>query len=229
MQDIDWKNTRLLIFDVDGTLYDQQRLRRRMAMALAAHYLPRPWKLSDLSVLSAFRKEREKNRDLAVDNLEQAQYEWCSLKTGVPADRVRKLVSSWMFDFPLRYLQECVFPGLQELFTGSVELGIPVAVLSDYPAEEKLRVMGLKADFVVSATQPEVNCLKPAPGGLTYIAGHYGLNPQQCIYIGDRLDTDGEAAERAGMNFLLAEREQIYKTDLFTQILNRLDRASGEK
>ena len=229
MQDIDWGNIRLLIFDVDGTLYDQQRLRRRMALALVFHYIVRPRKLPELYILRTFRKERERNRDMKVDNLEEAQYEWCRIKTGASRDRIMALVSFWMHEFPLKYLPGCVFPGVQELFSGAGKLQVPVAVLSDYPSDQKLQSMGLKADLVVSATQPEVNSLKPDPKGLLYIADNFNLRTQDCLYIEDRPDLDLEAARSAGMNFLLADRKQIRETDFFTQILNRLDRQGKNK
>ncbi len=224
MQDIDWRNIRLLIFDVDGTLYDQQRLRRRMFLDLAGHFLPRPGKWNELSILRTFRKEREKNREIKVDDLDKAQYEWCRLKTDVNTEKIRATVSFWMHEYPLKYLPDLVFPGIPELFSGTRKLRIPVAVFSDYPAEKKLQSMGLAADLVITATQPEVNRLKPDPKGLLYIADHFQVAAQECLYIGDRKETDMEAATRARMNCIIADRKQIYAAALYTQILSQLAR-----
>ena len=93
MHNIDWGNIKLLIFDVDGTLYDQQGLRRRMFLSLFRHYLIRPHKLPELSILKACRTEREKNKDKHVNDLESAQYEWCSNKTGESTELIKAIVS----------------------------------------------------------------------------------------------------------------------------------------
>ncbi len=222
MYEIDWGNIKLVIFDVDGTLYDQHKLRWRMFFALIRHFLLRPHKLKELFILKTFRKEREKKKDRQFDNLELAQYEWCHLKTGVDTGRIRAIISYWMQEYPLRYLPEFVYPGIHELFSGLKQLQIPVAILSDYPAEEKLKSMGLNADFVVSATHPEINSLKPDPKGLLFIAEQFNVNTQDCLYIGDRHDTDQEAARRAGMNCILADRKDIYQAGFYNQILTQL-------
>ena len=222
MNNINWGNIKLLIFDVDGTLYDQQKLRRRMFLSLFLHYLPRPHKLEELRILKSFRKEREKNRGRQAGNLEHDQYEWCRIQTGADTTQIRTTVTYWMHEYPLRFLAAYVFPGIPELFNGSRQLQLPVAVLSDYPAEEKLRSMGLTADLVVSSTHPGINSLKPDPQGLLYIARHFKLKTQQCLYIGDRYDTDHEAARRADMNCVIADRGKIYHSDFYNQILNQL-------
>ncbi len=220
MQDIDWGNIRLLILDVDGTLYDQQKLRRRMFLDLLLHCLPRPARWTEIAILRSFRREVERNRETRVKDLDRAQYEWCSLKTGLPAEKIRSTVRYWMHERPLRYMGDCIFPGIKELFDGKP--GVFLAVFSDYPAEEKLQSMGLKADLVITATHPQVNRLKPDPGGLLFIAGHFRLPAEACLYIGDRTETDMEAARRARIKFILADRKNIYKSGFYHQILNRL-------
>ena len=195
-----------------------------MFLDLAGHFLLRPGKWNELTILRTFRKEREKNRDSKVADLDQAQYEWCRLKTGVNTDKIQEIVAYWMHEYPLKYLPDLVFPGISELFSGLRKLRIPVAVFSDYPAEKKLQSMGLTADLVATAIQPEVNRLKPDPKGLLYIANHFMVAAQDCLYIGDRFETDMEAATRARMNCIIADRKQIYAAGLYTQILSQLAR-----
>jgi FMN phosphatase YigB (HAD superfamily) len=81
--------------------------------------------------------------------------------------------------------------------------GIAVAVLSDYPAEDKLRCLDLAIDCVVSATDPEVERLKPHPRGLQRILELTGVAAERAVLIGDRDDRDGECARRAGVSYLL--------------------------
>ena len=42
MLNLDWRRAELVVFDVDGTLYDQSCLRRRMIRQLLLHCLRRP-------------------------------------------------------------------------------------------------------------------------------------------------------------------------------------------
>lgn len=48
-------------------------------------------------------------------------------------------------------------------------------------------------------------CRKPAPGMLLRLLEHYGVSPEEALFVGD-LDSDAEAARRAGVAFMRAER-----------------------
>ena len=73
-------------------------------------------------------------------------------------------------------------------------------VVSDYPARIKLRAMGLSFDLVVDCRA--LGALKPLPDGLHVAAALTGASPSQTLFIGDRWDTDGEAAAAFGARFL---------------------------
>jgi HAD superfamily hydrolase (TIGR01549 family) len=79
--------------------------------------------------------------------------------------------------------------------------GIRLAVLSDYPAEEKLRSMGLRQYFemVACAQDDGVRAFKPDPSGLKHILDRLGVPASRAAYIGDRPEVDGELARRAGV------------------------------
>ena len=70
------ETTEALIFDLDGTLYDQGKLRRRMFLDLVVGLARNPLFIKDIKVLYAFRKNRERlseNRD-NVRSVEKRQY-----------------------------------------------------------------------------------------------------------------------------------------------------------
>jgi phosphoglycolate phosphatase/putative hydrolase of the HAD superfamily len=192
-----------VIFDVDGTLYDQRSLRRRMLVELAAYHVARPWRISDLRLIALFRRERERRAGEHPASLETAQYEWAAAAAGTRPERVRAVIERWMDRAPLRHLAPCRHTGVAELFQRLAGRGTRIAVFSDYPAREKLAALELQVDCVVSALDPEVNRLKPDPTGLLVAARRLQVPVERCLMVGDRDDRDGEAARAAGMPFLL--------------------------
>lgn len=214
---IDWDKVELVIFDVDGTLYDQSRLRKKMGRMLISHYLFRPWNAYDLQIIRVFRKERELMNFNPVKDIENAQYEICAKKIKAPAENVKKVIERWMYKAPLEHLQECSFPGVKNFFESLKKQDIKIAIYSDYPAVDKLQAMGLEADLVVSSTDKAVDSLKPATNGLTYIMKHFNLAPDKCLFIGDRDELDGECARKAGMQYYILSDEDK-KTDFYSTL-----------
>ncbi|MCK9374516.1 MAG: HAD family phosphatase [Syntrophobacterales bacterium] len=198
-----------VIFDVDGTLYDQRRLRLWMLREMFRCVLSQPARLAELRILWLFRTMREKHAAEAAADLESRQYAWAAQAAGVSPEKVRDVVKYWMFERPLAYLRSCRYPGAQALFSQFQEQGIPIGVFSDYPALDKLRTLELTAQVVVSATCPEVSRLKPDPAGLLVAAAKLGAPPPECLFIGDQEAKDGECARRAGMpHLILAARQK---------------------
>jgi len=223
MNPIDWRNIKLVIFDVDGTMYDQKRLRRKMLFSLIAYYSLRPWKWSDIKILKTFREERERNKSKPTQNLQNDQYAWCQNKTGQEINRIKKVVNHWMMVYPLRMLHKLVYPGLHELFARLKKAGIPIAILSDYPANEKMVAMGLEADLVIAATDRYVNALKPDPSGLQHIAEYFKTNISDIVFIGDRDDTDGEAARQINMQYIIIDKDKIYNKNYFRNLAEQIE------
>jgi HAD superfamily hydrolase (TIGR01549 family) len=193
-----------VIFDVDGTLYSQKKLRFFMVLEMCRALLGSPARAADLKIVWNFRKMREKNRCLAASgDLEEAQYLWGARAAGVPPLRVRQAVQEWIYHRPLPYLARCRYGGVRELFVLLRDKGVRLGIFSDYPAEAKLKALGLEAEVVVAATQADVGRLKPDPKGLRLAARQLSLPLARCLFIGDQDDTDGECARRAGMPGLI--------------------------
>ena len=203
-QSVDWPAVKAVIFDVDGTLYAQRPLRRKMLLELAAYYALRPWHLRELQLLSRFRTEREHRAGTSCAALEQAQYEWVA-RTPAQVARLRQVVDTWIFRRPNRHLASCAYPGVADFFAALRQRGIKIGIYSDYPAQQKLQALGLRADVLVSSTDAEVNALKPQPQGLRRAAEALGVPVGACLFLGDRPELDGRCAELAGMPCLLLD------------------------
>jgi beta-phosphoglucomutase-like phosphatase (HAD superfamily) len=78
------------------------------------------------------------------------------------------------------------------------------ALVSDYPARQKLKALDVESLFDVVVANGEANGpprLKPWPDGLLRAAAVLNVQPQHCLVVGDRPDLDGLAAYRAGMDY----------------------------
>lgn len=192
-----------VIFDVDGTLYEQAPLRRRMAAELLLHLLRRPWRAGLLRRLQTFRRERERISERELEAAGRLQYELAAARLGIAPERLRAEVEEWIERRPLRHLAACRVPGARRFFAFLRTRDVRIAVLSDYPAVAKLAALGLEGDVVLSAVDPEVDRFKPHPAGLELALERLGTPPGRCLVIGDRDDRDGASARRAGVGCLL--------------------------
>lgn len=201
---------RAVIFDVDGTLYQQRALRRRMTARLAATYWSRPDKgIHVIKALQAYRRAHEELRNQTYSS--DLQLALAAKKAGYTVSDMRGVVEEWFARKPLDLLARCVYPELLQFLRLLSERRISCGVFSDYPAEAKLSAMGLRDFFAHVLCAAEVGSLKPNPAGLLLLAKRTGLAPADMLYIGDRT-IDLEAAAAAGMRGLLIQDKTTYAT-----------------
>jgi len=204
-----------LIFDVDGTLYLQGRLRRSMLHRLLRVHLTRPVQgILTLQVLSAYRRAQEALRTLPRESMDiaTAQVALAAKRIGMSADAVLPFITQWMEEEPLPFLSSSRRAGTVELLHELKGRGLRLAVFSDYPADRKLAAMRIEKffDVVVTAQDREVQCFKPNPRGLEVTVQRLGILKHEAFYIGDRVEVDAVAARRAGIGcFILNGRQNF--------------------
>ena len=172
---MNWKTIGLVIFDVDGTLYNQSQFRKKMLRTLLLYFLIHPWKIYDLKILSDFRFMRELHEGEEVHDLEKEQYCWSADKSGVSSSRVIRVVEKWIFQEPLNFLSDFIFDGVLEFVKTLEQYGIKIAFYSDYPADKKLQVLGIRSYPSFSSTDSEINTLKPHPKGINMIMNFFDV------------------------------------------------------
>jgi HAD superfamily hydrolase (TIGR01549 family) len=189
------------LIDLDGTLYRQSLVRAMMASELLLRGQ------LDIKVLREFRRQQETLRaavDCSQTDPYRRQIECTAHALRVSEEHVAAVVECWMIKRPGKWLRLFRRRPLLRAISKFCREGGKTAVVSDYPARRKLAAMGLSGSFdvVVACGEPEGPlALKPHPAGLLLAAERLGVDPQQCLVIGDRADADGEAARRAGMAF----------------------------
>jgi len=197
-----------VIFDVDGTLYDQSVLRWRIVARIVAAHWTRPAKgVRVIRALQAYRQAHEELRSQAFSA--DLQLAAAAAKCGYTVAEVRVIVDQWFERTPLDLLPRCVYPGIPEFLHLLSELRISCGVFSDYPAEAKLSAMGLTSFFSHVLSAAEVGRQKPDPIGILTVAREMGLAPECTLYVGDRT-IDLEAAAKAGMQGILVQSGNSY-------------------
>lgn len=220
-QPVDWSRIRLAVFDVDGTLYDQRRLRLRMARDIVLHVLLRG-EYHLIPVLRAYRRIREHLGEGESSHFETQLLEETARRTGCAKEQVRALVAEWMERRPLPHLAGCRYAGLPQLFHSLHRHGIAIGVFSDYPAREKMAALALDADHIVWAGEPDVGMLKPHPRGLEVLMKRAGIGPEATVLIGDRVERDGMAARRCGVQPLIRSPKSRAGWQTFTSYADTL-------
>jgi FMN phosphatase YigB (HAD superfamily) len=200
-----------VLFDLDGTLYRQPALRGLMALELATMPLYGPRRAARRwRALAAYRRAQEQLR--AGDaRPESSQGAMAAAKSGLPVAEVEALAKEWMQVRPLKYLRACRAVGLDALVGWLADRGIPMGVLSDYPAADKIVALGLTGRFspVLSATDPEIRAFKPHPRGFLRAAAIWHLATSDVLVVGDRLDADAAGAAAAGMPCVIIGRARL--------------------
>jgi FMN phosphatase YigB (HAD superfamily) len=206
MEWIDGSGFRLVVFDLDGTLYDQSCIRRRMLWELGLHCLRHPGDLGELKVIAEYRQARERLAADGAQNIGRLQFERPAASLGIEPGEVAEVVGNWIEKRPLKHLRRCRFAGVEELFDRLHSTGRQIGVLSDYPVREKLQALNLTVDFIAAAADPDIDRLKPDPAGLEHLMSRAGVTAAQCLMIGDREDRDGACARNAGVRYLIKAR-----------------------
>jgi FMN phosphatase YigB (HAD superfamily) len=225
-----WDQIASVIFDVDGTLYAQQRLRIYMARDLLTQCLTTGGG-NTIAILRTYRRLREHAADAELRDFTEYLIDATALECHVKCQEVRQVIGEWINARPLLYLSKCRYRGIVDLFAALRGSGKTVSVWSDYPAEEKLVALGLSADYIVSSEDPDVRFLKPHPRGLEVLLQRTGIPASSSLVIGDRIERDGHGARRAGAHALIRSSRQIagwltyadYREDVFRPMLaNRI-------
>jgi len=211
---LDWARYRAVVFDVDGTIYSQPRMHLRMLAAILVECARRGDAGLALT-LHSFRRHRAALGISGTEDFINRQYELTARARRCPPEEVRRVVAEWIERRPLAFVADCMYPGVDRLFQALRASGRTVGILSDYPAHEKVAAMGLAADIVVSAADPEIGRLKPDPRGLAYILKQTGTPAQACLMIGDRVFQDGGVASHCGVRALIRSHRAHPQYDTF--------------
>jgi putative hydrolase of the HAD superfamily len=215
-RDLSWDEIQLVVFDVDGTLYDQRGLRLRMLREMLLASI-RSRDIDFVRILRSYRRIREHLGEALHEDFERELTSRTAVLVGCSEQRVRATAGEWLERRPLRHLIRYRYPHLPELFQRLRQQGKKIGIFSDYPARDKLAALGLDADVMVCASDADVGVLKPHPRGLHVLMSRAAMNPEQTIMIGDRPERDGQVAHAANVHPLIFSRKSIEGWQTFSR------------
>ena len=200
-----------VIFDLDGTLYDN----RRLPFYIFLH------SRHDRTVLLAERCARRHLAGRSFDSAQDALQELFDI-AAASSKRTRSQVEEWYFD---RYmpLQERMLrkhfrakTWVADTLADLRSQGMLLCCYSDYGyIAEKLEAIGIDpSSFDLLADAPSEGGFKPCVKAALTIAEKLGVEPESCLMVGDRKDTDRAGAKAAGMKFLYVPKKDTGRLDL---------------
>lgn len=177
-----------LSFDLDGTLYELPALRRAVRNLALRRCL---------SPLRTYRELRSLLRDRAeFQRAREAGGELAPFPGLAERFETRtELEERWWLPGIASVGPRA---GVLELLDAAAARGLRLVVCSDHAGEEKLEALGL-GHFERAFSGEALGAIKPDPRVLEAALEHLGLEPSQLLHVGDREDTDGEAARALGV------------------------------
>jgi FMN phosphatase YigB (HAD superfamily) len=220
---------RAVLFDLDGTLYRQSRMRRLMAIELAGLVAGHPFTAAKrLKALSEYRRAQETLRHGSAGdaNAGTQQIAMAAERSGLPVTVVEALVTEWMHERPLKHMTRCLAEGSVALLDALAGQGVPAAVFSDYPTGAKIEALGLGGRFAfeLCAADADIGAFKPNPRGFLVACRRWGLPPGDVLMVGDRADVDGAGAAAAGMPCVIIRSTPATDLEAGLMVLPSLER-----
>jgi len=189
-----------VIFDFDGTLYDFKGVPQKLIMN------------NPLSLFT-IKAERDIRRSMkgiffgSKENFRKEQSERLCRKSGF---KTPESALSWYENVYMKSMISILknhYTGrdsAEKVFKFLKEKNIYTAVFSDYSfVKERMSAVNLSpdlCDYIFSAE--DLGGLKPAVEPFLKIAEIMKVSPDKILVVGDRDDTDGEGARKAGMDFI---------------------------
>jgi putative hydrolase of the HAD superfamily len=192
------QNLGAVAFDLDGTLYPNYRLNMRLI----------PFILRDFSLLMAFGHARDRLRGKGCprENLlpgedfyaAQARLMAAELKT-TGADTVREKVDRYIYrSWEAHFARIKLYAHVRETLEALRQGGLKLALLSDFPPEQKLKHLGLDHSFDLVLCSEVLGSLKPDALPFNELARRLDLPPARILYVGNSAAYDVQGAKDAG-------------------------------
>ncbi len=182
-----------ILFDIDGTLYsDLTQFKKNILFYLL--YFPRMY-----SYYRMRRVLRNKFRVQAnIEAFNDQSVHLFSRYHHMNTDRAKFFLEHYVKQSWIRAIcRTPLRPGMRYFLQ---KQNVPLAILSDFEAVEKLKKWNIMHYFSEIACSEEQGTLKPNRRVFLSLAETLGIHPRDCIFVGNNFYYDGLGAAAAGMH-----------------------------
>jgi HAD superfamily hydrolase (TIGR01549 family) len=190
-----YPNKKAFIVDVDGTLYNQHKLRRAMFFKMVGYYAIHFWKIKELLGIFLFRKYRYKYKSASNDGIIDMIADYLHMSQ----DRLRNVRYYWMDIAPLSVMPKYKYDNLLDWLTVH---NAKIYIYSDYEPTKKLNVLQLQYEKAFFPDGKTITSVKPDINVISYIINEISIPKEQILYIGDDDTKDGESAKLVGIDYI---------------------------
>ena len=191
MNNVDLTNIKAVAFDIDGTLYRAWKFNIRALPYLTFHSF---FFLKYGLVRNIMHKTPATDRFVMLQASHMAKKLGCTPEEA--EQRLEKVVYKGLEKFFVK-IKPC--RGAVEFIKQLKENNYKLALLSDFPPEQKGDIWGIKSLCDVVLGSEEAGALKPASTPFERLAKDLNLEPQEILYVGNNHKYDIEGAHNFGM------------------------------
>ncbi|MBA7624822.1 Phosphoglycolate phosphatase [subsurface metagenome] len=205
---LDLEKVKLIIWDLDGTLYDiSEAIRKAVDDSIEKYDMS----INPNEVMEEIAHLIEKIQNYPVPKILLNSYELLQVQflEGISFFRKLRIANKY------KVAESIIFKGIDDLISKlakNVKLAILTNNKSQY-AEEVLERFKLREFFDIVIGFNEVSEVKPSPEGIIKILDKWNIKPSEAIFIGD-MTTDIEAGKAANVKMVcvasgLAKKETL--------------------
>ena len=215
-------------FDLDGTLFDHRGSARVAARSFLRSLGIAPTSVALESWFAAEDEHFERWRSGLVSFAEQRRER---LRTVLPLFDVTPPIEETeldaLFDEYLHAYREAwrIFPDSLETLHGLRSRGYRVGLLTNGTQAQqldKLQQTGIAEAFDVICTSERIGVQKPDPQAFRLLAAGLGVDPGECLFVGDNPLHDIGGARAVGMTALLVDRYGLHRTGVAEAVMASL-------
>ena len=211
-------NIKVIAFDIDGTLYPSFSLYRRIVFYV----------LRNLRFYVHFRTVRKiMHRTAPLPSLGFYEYQGRLLarELDCSVEEAKTMIRRVVYDGLKPYFRNVrPFKDVERCFASLKEAGYRLAILSDFPPDQKGDLWGLApyCDCIVGSE--EIGALKPSKYPFGILAMTLGVKPEEIMYVGNSTKYDVLGAQNAGMvSAQISPRALIFLKKLLKLDVNSAD------
>ena len=191
MNSIDISTIKAVAFDIDGTLYRAWKLNVRMSFYFLCH---------GVFFLKYGLVRNIMHKTAATPDFIKIQSEHMAKKLKCTPEEAEEQLNTVIYKGLEKYFKR-IKPckGSIELIKKLKEAGYKIALLSDFPPEQKGDIWGIKDICDVVLSSEEAGALKPDSTPFIALAKQLDLEPEQILYVGNNHKYDIVGSKNVGM------------------------------